>query len=268
MGLCRDKSVNYLADLGLNTILHPQQGIAPLALLGEAGGQRALIGTLDQLVSDPTDMPQITSAIAGNINGQRSSKLPVELGLNVLGNIIGAMGGNLGINAAYEDAKQVEFQFSSVTRDRANVIGIGDFLESAEIRWHHPILELYLFGEGNLYVLTEVIRSKELSVIAYRNRKTSLALEVPVVQEIVGGNVKVGVEDESKTAISYKGDVELAFGFVAIELSAGENHEGELDLVLRPSKPGSITLSASAPQVDPKLFDGPLLNLPIRELAA
>lgn len=269
MGLCVDKSVNYLANLGLNTILHPQAGIAPLALLGEADGQRALIGTLDQLVehgSAPT--PAITSSVAGNINGQRSSKLPVELGVTLLGNIIGAMGGgNLGINAAYSRARRVEFAFTGVTRDRANVIQIGDYLDAAEIRWHHPILERYLFGKGNLYVLTEVVRSKELSVTAYDEHKASLALEVPVIQQIVGGKVSVGSEGSGETGISYKGERELAFGFVAIELSASDNHNGELHLVFRPTKPGGVTLSLSAPAADPKLFEGPLRELPIMELA-
>lgn len=266
MGLCRDKSVNYLANLGLNTILHPEQNIRPLALLGEANGQRALIGTLDQLVLDPGGLPTVSSGIAGNINGERSSKLPVELGLNVLGNVIGAMGGNLGINAAYERARRVTFEFSDVTRDRANVIAIGDFLQRAQIRWDHPILKLYLFGDGNLYVLTEVVRSKALSVIAFDEHKASLALDVPVIQEIVGGKVKVGSEGSARTTISYKGDVELAFGFVAIELSAGENEEGELDLVLRPTKPGNVALSASAPTADPVLFDGPLERLPFKDV--
>lgn len=268
MGMCRDKSVNHLANLGLNTILHPEQGIAPLALLGEADGQRALIGTLDQVVTDPGELPTVTSAIAGNINGERSSRLPVELGLDVLGNLIGAMGGNLGINAAYARARRVEFQFANVHRDRANVIGIGDFLQHAQIRWDHPILRRYLFDDGNLYILTEIVRSKEVSMTAFDERKASLELEVPVIQQIVGGKVKVGTEGSSRTTISYQGEVDLAFGFVAIELSAGENQDGELDLVLRPTKAGSIAMSASVPTADPKLFDTPLQRLPVKALPA
>lgn len=269
MGLCVDRSFNYLQQLGLNTILQPREGIAPLALLGEADGQRALIGTLDQLVEPTTaQMPSVVSGVAANINGQRSSKLPVELGLDLLGGIISAMGGNLGIGTVYERARRIEFSFAGVTRDRANVIAIGDFLSKAEVRWSHPILKRYLFGDGNLYVLTEVVQAPQINVSAYDAHKAAISLDVPVIQQIVGGSVSVGTEASGSSTVSYKGDQSLAFGFVAIELSAGDSdHDGELDLVFRPIKPGGIALSTGVPAVKPKLFEGPIVQLERTDLA-
>ena len=263
MGLCVDRPVNYLRNLGLNTILQPRDGIAPLALLGEANGQRALIGTLDQLIEpNSAPLPTVVSSVAANINGERSSKLPVEIGLNILGGIISAMGGNLGIDAAYSNAKRLEFSFADVTRDRANVIQIGDFLSEGKVRWNHPILSRYLFGDGNLYVLTEVVRSPQISVTAFDEHKASLGLDITVIKGIVGGKVGVAAEGSGNTAVSYKGDTSLAFGFVAIELSAGDsNHDGELDLVFRPVKVGDVALSLASPAVERKLFDGPLTEL-------
>ncbi|WP_333837454.1 hypothetical protein [Novosphingobium sp.] len=49
MGICSDRSVNYLKSLNLNVILHPLEDLAPLALLGEYGDARGIIGTLSQL---------------------------------------------------------------------------------------------------------------------------------------------------------------------------------------------------------------------------
>lgn len=263
MGICADRSVNHLQQLGLNTILQPREDVAPLMLLGEANGQRALIGTLDQLItSSPSGLPAITAGPAANISGQRSSKLPVELGLSLLGGIIGAMGGNLGVNAAYSHARRVEFAFADVTRERANVIAIGDYLADAEVRWTHPILATYLFGRGNLYVLTEVVRSPKLNVTAFDERKASIAVDVPVIQQAVGAKVSVGGEGSATHTVSYTGERPLAFGFVAIELSAGDsNQDSELDLVFRPVKPGGIALSVGAPAVAPVLFEGPLASL-------
>lgn len=263
MGLCTDRSVNHLKSLGLNTILQPREGITPLALLGEFKGERGIIGTLDQLVErSAAPLPSVTSNVAANINGQRSSKLPVEIGLNLLGNVIGAMGGNLGITAAYSRARKVEFSYADVTRDRANVIQIGDYLMESPVRWSHPILRKYLFGEGRLLVLTEVVKSRSLGVTAFDEHKASLGLDIPVIQKIVGGKVSVGSEGSGTSTVTYKGDRDLAFGFVAIELSAGDsNDDGELDLVFRPAKTGSIALSMGAPSVTPTLFEGPLRSL-------
>ncbi len=262
MGICTDRSVNYLKSLNLNTILQPQEDLAPLQLLGEYGGARAIIGTLSQLVDGGGALPQITSGIAANINGQRSSKLPISLGINILGNIIGAMGGNLGINASYEIAKKIEFSFSDVTRLRANTISIGDYLEAAEIRWEHPVLKKFLFGSGKLYVITEIVTSRKIGVTAFQSNNTAVKLEVPVIQAAIGGSVSVGAEAQSTTTIMYEGPKELAFGFTAIELSAGERgDDGEIDLVFRPVKAGDVSFSVLGGGFTPAAFEGALQGL-------
>ena len=262
MGICTDRSVNYLKSLNLNTILQPQEDIAPLHLLGEYGGARGIIGTLSQLVDGGGALPAITSGAAANINGQRSSKLPISLGLNILGNIIGAMGGNIGVTASYEKVKKVDFSFSNVMRRRANTISIGDFLESAEIRWDHIILKKYLFGSGKLYVLTEVVTSKKIGVTAYQANNAVLKLEVPVIQAAVGGSVTVGSEAQSTATVTYEGDKDLAFGFAAIELSAGERgDDGEIDLVFRPVNAGDVSFSVLGGGFVPATFDGALADL-------
>ncbi|MBO9579677.1 MAG: hypothetical protein J7498_02155 [Sphingobium sp.] len=250
MGICSDRSVNYLKSLNLNVILHPQEDLAPLALLGEYGGARGIIGTLGQLTEAQNgDLPQITSGTAANINGQKSSKLPIKLGLDILGNIIGAMGGNLGVTAAYEHASKVEFTYSGVTRYRANTIQIGDYLAASKVRWDHPILKKYLFGKGKLYVLTEIVTSKKLGVTAYNHDNSTLSLEVPVIKELVGGSLSVGHEGETTTIVTYEGDKELAFGFVAIELSGGDRgDDGDFDLMFRPVNPGAISFGVGAGQ--------------------
>lgn len=263
MGICIDRSVNYLKTLNLNTILQPQENLRPLALLGEYGGARGIIGSLDQLVEATTaPLPEIESGVAANINGQRTSKLPISLGINILGNIIGAMGGNLGVTAAYEASRKIEFSFADVTRHRANIISIGDYLQASDIRWDHVILRKYLFGSGKLYVLTEIVTSSKFGVTAYRKDNSSIAVQVPVIQQAVGGNVSVGSESESTTTVQYDGGKQLAFGFAAIELAAGEmGDDGELDLVFRPTKAGSVSFSIAAPTAVYADFEGALTDL-------
>ena len=262
MGVCTDRSVNYLKTLNLNTILQPQEDLAPLLLLGEYRGARAIIGTLSQLVDGGGALPEVTSGAAANINGQRSSKLPISLGLNILGNIIGAMGGNLGVNASYDAARKVEFSFADVTRRRANTIAIGDYLEAAEIRWAHPVLKKFLFGSGRLFVLTEVVSSRKIGVTAFRSDNAAIKVEVPVIQAAVGGTVSVGTDSQSNTTVTYEGPTDLAFGFVAIELAAGERgDDGEIDLVFRPVKAGDASFSIMGGALATASFEGALPGL-------
>lgn len=262
MGMCTDRSVNYLKSLNLNTILQPQEDIAPLQLLGEYKGARAIIGTLSQLVDGGGTLPEVTSGVAGNINGQRSSKLPISLGINILGNIIGAMGGNLGVSASYENAKKIEFAFSDVTRRRANTISIGDYLEAAEIRWEHPVLKKFLFGSGRLFVLTEIVSSRKIGVTAFQSNNMAVKLDVPIIQAAVGGSVSVGSETQSTTTITYEGAKDLAFGFAAIELAAGERgDDGEIDLVFRPVNAGDVSFSVMGGGFVSASFEGALQGL-------
>jgi len=247
MGVCNDRAVNYLKTLNLNTILHPEENIAPLALIGEFRGAHGIIGTLDQLVENSSaPLPAVTSGAAANISGQRTSKLPISFGLNVLGSIIGALGGNLGVKAAYEDTRRLEFTFLNVQRDRANLIAIGDYVQAGDVRWEHIILQKYLFGRGNLYVVTEVAKSDEIGVTAFRGLNASVSLDVPTIQQMVGGNVSVGVESQASHTLTYKGQKHLGFGFAAIELAAGEraDDDGDLGLVFRPVRAGTVAMAA------------------------
>lgn len=182
MGLCSDRSVNYLKSLNLNTVRHPEENVAPLDLIGEYRGARAIIGTLDQLVDNATaPLPDVRTGAAANVSGQRTSKLPISVGLDILGNILAALGGNLGIKAAYDGSRKMEFTFLNVERDRANQIAIGDYVGSGDVRWDHIILQKYLFGAGNLYVITEVVKSKEIGVTAFKSDNSSVSLDIPTI---------------------------------------------------------------------------------------
>ena len=257
MGICSDRAVNYLKTHNLNTVRHPEENIAPLDLIGEFRGARGIIGTLDQLVDGATaNMPRVRSGAASEISGQRTSKMPINIGLNILGSILGPLGGNLGVKAAYDNSRKMEFAFLNVERERANQIGIGDYIESGDVRWEHLILEKYLFGRGNLYVITEVVKSDKIGVTAFKRDNASVSLDIPEVQQMVGGDVSVGLESEVTNTLSYKGNKKLVFGFAAIELSAGERGDsGDLNLVFRPVTAGAVSMSADGSGSPPKPMD-------------
>ena len=231
----------------------------------------SIIGTLDQLVQNATaDLPSVETGDAATINGARSSKLPVSLGLDVMGGIIQAMGGNLGVKASYENAKKVQFAYSGVSLLRANIIKIGDYLQSGDVLWDHLILKKYLFGKGKLYVLTEVATSNEFGVEAFRSDNTSIDVSVPTIAQAVGGKVSVGYDGQSTSAVKYKGDKQLAFGFAAVEFSAIHNDQDDLALNFEPVKAGdaSFGLSDQDPVVAYLREHGPLDTLKHADAAA
>lgn len=247
MGVCKDQSVKHLAKFGYNVIMHPREGVAPLMLIGERNGARDLIGTLDQIVTGATSLlPKIVAgADAASISGKKTDKLDLTLGIDILGAVIGALGGNkIGVTAGFNHVGTLEFTYAGVTSDGINVTAVGDYLASGTPRFDHPILTQYLEDPGNLYVITEVVHSNKLGVTAYAKNGVGVSVDVPVISNAVGGKVKVSSEAENAGKVNFEGDKRLAFGFKAFEISTVKV-AGARQLRVAPIKLGAIVFRAA-----------------------
>jgi hypothetical protein len=242
MGICSDPATTYLKKLGYNVVRHPQEGIGPLQLIGRQGGVTSYLGSLDRLVVRSTaPTPEIEGdLVATDINGQSSSKLKVSVAANILGSVIGALGGgNLGIDASYTNARTVEFHFSDVLKDRVAPLEVGNYLRDAEVDSGNVVLAEYVLGNGRLYLIVDGIKTKKLTVKYERSDGVAAKVDVPLIQQIVGAKVSVSAESASSGAITYEGSKYLTFGFRCLEVGV---LDGELSLVS--SKPGPVVLGA------------------------
>src|SRR4051794_18765124 len=108
---CKDKSITFLKSFGYNVIRLPKADISPLQIFVSKKGTLQPLGELSSvLVSNAdTKIPVIKKDVTvSTFNGQKTSNLSVGIALNILGNIIGAMGGSkLGLDAAYKNAKTI-----------------------------------------------------------------------------------------------------------------------------------------------------------------
>lgn len=241
MGICVDSSTKYLKKLGYNVVRLPREGISPLQLIGVQNDQTLALGTLRQLVaSSAQPLPEIQKdeKVTG-IEGQRSSDLSAAIGLNVLGGIIGAMGGNLGVDVSYKSAKTITFQYASVLGDSISPLDAGNYLRDAEVDAKNKILEQYVLGKGRLYLIVRTIKSTKFHVEAKDSSGGGVRLDVPLVQQIVGGNVEVKAESNESTAVTYEGKVPLVFGFQCLDVGV---RDGVLSLENTPA--GSNAMGA------------------------
>jgi hypothetical protein len=231
MGSCSDSGVSFLKELGYNVVRVPREGIEPLLLIGRQGGTVAQLGTLDKLTKHAPDqaLPKITRDLAAtDLSGQRTDRLKAGIGLNILGSLIGALGGKLGVNAAFSSAKSLQFRFDDVLTDTVQPFDIGNYLRDADIDQGNPVLDQYLMGNGRLYVITETIKSDKLSVNVETKSEHGGGLELPVIQQAVGGDVSVETGKEGKSNLTFKGKAHLTFGFKAFEIGVAN---GEITLM-------------------------------------
>lgn len=242
MGICADQSTTYLKRLGYNVVRHPQEGIRPLGLIGMQAGTNNYLGSLTRLITNaPGALPPIELNLeATDVNGQRSSQLQLGIGANILGSVIGAMGGNLGVDTSYTNAHTLEFQFSGVLKDRATPLDVGNYLRDGEVDAGNPVLREYILGNGRLFLIMETIKAKKLSVIYQRRFGASAKVEVPVIDRLIGSNVSVQGGGGSGSTITYEGQNYLTFGFRCFEVGV---EGGELRIMA--SSPGAVPLAAT-----------------------
>lgn len=256
MGLCSDQATTFLKRLGYNVVRLPREGIQPLHLLGRQGGTVEYLGSLEKLITQPPgDLPVITrDKAASNINGQKTDNLSLSIGINILRGVLSQLGADAGIDAQYQQARKLRFEFSNVLEDSVEPLAVGEFLKKAEVNANNPVLQQYVLGNGRLYVITQVIKSKEFTVTAEKSGGGGVQLDVPVLQSALGGKLAVEATAGQEGRVTYKGDKQLVFGFKCFEVGV---KGGEITLFT--SKPGAIAMAldskGGAAASDPTILD-------------
>lgn len=215
-----DPFVNALKSFGYNIVRLPKADIQPLLLLSKNGDNLDRLGAVTKLLTpgEAISAPKVsTDTPAANINGSRTGNMKIGIGLSILGNVIGAMGGTLGVEAQYQQAKSAVFEFQSVLQDQVDIIELDQYLGDADIN-PASVFVSQLLDADKLYVVTATIKSTKFTFEAKRSDGTDVKVDIPVIQQIVGGNVKVGNESDVASKITYEGKIPLIFGFQAVQL--------------------------------------------------
>jgi hypothetical protein len=240
MGICTDQSTTYLKRLGYNVIRHPQEDISPLDMIGRQNRTTVWLGPISRLITNPRSLPPIQRDIAAaDVNGQRSSTLKLGLGANVLGAVLGAMGGSLGLNTSYTNARTMTFVFHNVLSDRVVPFELGTFLKEADVDAQNLVVGEYVFGNGELFCITDTIKCNQVSVKYERKSGVDAKVDVPAIHGLVGGNVSTAQSADSAATITFSGDKQLIFGFRCFSVGV---LDGDLRLTTSPA--GAVPLAA------------------------
>ena len=109
------------------------------------------------------------------------------------------------------------FEYADVLSDSIEIAALDQFLTDADV---NPLSQSVgqLLEADDIYVITSVIKSKKISVTAKRKDQSSVAVSVPAIKGIVGGNVNVSGNSDSTSEVTFEGEVPLVFGFQAVRL--------------------------------------------------
>jgi hypothetical protein len=260
MGACSDKSTKFLASKGYSVVRHPSVDYKPLMLLGRQNKEVLLLGPLNLLITNPPGPLPGTAADqpAADLNGNTSDKLGIGVGLNILSNIIGAMGGNLSASVNFTKAKKMEFTYRDVVTDSVVPLNVGNYLKDAEVDAANLVLREYVLGNGELFLITKVAKSNVFTVKFQSSSGTAIGVDVPVIKAVAGGNVKVDVGGESNSEVSFQGNTRLSFAFQCFQVGVLDGN-----LALTSVKAGAIAAAvpASGDAAAEPLIQGQLLDV-------
>jgi hypothetical protein len=206
-----DQSITYLKTFGYSVFRVPRHGAQPLQLLHRDGKDLTRLGGIADLVdTGAVAVPDIhrDDRPGVNIEGVESSKVNASIGLNILGGFIGALGGgNLGLQAGFNRARTVTFAYAAVTEDSIDVLALERFVKGGRISEHVP--------SGTI---DKLIDDEVIVVSAQGDAGQSVQVDVPVIQQAVGGSVTVGTEASISSRVTFEGSTAIPFAFQAVQL--------------------------------------------------
>jgi len=226
MGVCKDPRLTYLNDLGYNVVRLPRQGIVPLGVIGRDRKSKLWLGRLDQIWTSEEAPPVAGGPMAvGGLSGQRTSDIKISFGLDILASVLGGMLGATppSLNAAYKNAKSLQFKFGEVRSVGIDPFAIGNFLGKGDLK-PNPVVSHYFTGgdDTSAMVVSEVLESKSISVVAKRDDATDVSVNVAEIKAVVGAKVGVNAANQASTEIVYDGSEFLAFGYKAFGIGMAD----------------------------------------------
>lgn len=218
--MCKDPALTYLNGLGYNVVRFPRADLQPLDVLGRQHGVITRLGRIIDLgMHGALALPTIRMGLrAPDIEAQRSSQMDASAGVAVMAPYLRALGGNGGASAQFRRAKSLQLVFTDVLLDEASPADIGSYLELCHIDPHHPLWRPYTQGEGELYIVTETLRSSKLAVSAQVDRQAGATLDASALQAAVGAKVAVRGEAHDGSLIHFDGGDPVVFGFKCLGL--------------------------------------------------
>ena len=246
-----DQAINFLQDLGYSVVSLPKADLQPGQTLLRAGKKELTrLGDLSTIVtSGASPFPPVsTNNVAPTgVSGKQTSSIDIGIGVNILGTILKALSGTtLGVDAAFQNTKSVTFAYQNVLEDHITLDQLDQYLSSSAFKLNQNMVRAELI-QNNVFVLVSTIKSATIAVTAQAANGESGDLNVPVIQGIAGGSLKVNLSQAAQGQVTFSGPNPVVFGFKAVQIFADKNANYT---VMKPLADGSVAIKGIAPLTD------------------
>lgn len=191
-------------------------------VLGREGGGLERLGPLPAFVESTADLPVVRGpAAVSNLDGRRTEKLDLSIGLKLLMDFLSGMATVAGLpslKAQFARVRSVQFTFTNVQSHAVDQVAVGSFLAAGRLR-DNPINDTYFLNEDSEeFVIFEVLKTDTLTLMARDEKSVSVGLDIPALQSAVGVAVEVRQGASGEAAVSFRGPQFVTFGFKCFRL--------------------------------------------------
>ena len=243
-----DPSIAFLRSHGFSVFRFPRASAQPLELMHRNGKDLTRLGMVsDLMTAGAAATPDVRrDASPGiDIEGKETSKVNVAIGLSILGSFVGALGGGkLGLDHAFNKARTVTFQYAGVMEDAIDVLALEKFVTAGRISPHIPAGTLEKLLDDEVYVITSVLKTSKILVSAQGDSGATVKVDVPLIRQVVGGNLNVDTSGAQESRIAFEGAVPVAFAFQAVQLVFDDSGQFLTTQQLPAGEAAARTLSA------------------------
>jgi hypothetical protein len=244
----KDPSVTFLNKFGYNVVKLPRVGIEPLDVIG-IDTTTQWLGPLNSVWKSSIAVPVPNAPrLAGPVNGQKTDRLDLGFGLQILSNALAAFGAAApSLDLAYKQARSVQFSYTNVTSTVVSPLEAGNYLSAGTLNTSNPVVEHYFMQpDSQAFLIVDVLKSNSITVTALDEHGVEVGVDVPAIEGIVGASVKVKPGGTSSGTITYTGQEPVTFGFAVDEIMF-ENGKWSL----AGAAPSGALAFAAAPQGAP-----------------
>lgn len=244
-----DESITFLKDRGYCVLRVPRADARPLQTLLRADKKDLVrlgeLGTISTPGSNPLPSLSIDNEAPVEISGKESSSTKVEVGLEILGGIIKALGGNaLGINAGFDRAKAMTFKFENVLEDHIDLDKLDQYLSTSGFAAAGNAVTKSL-KDNAVFVVTSTLKTNKFTVNAKSDSGVKVGLDVPVISGAASGSLKVETSRATEGTVSYEGKTPVVFGFQAVQIFTEDKGGRLVFSAMDPLKAGAAAARAA-----------------------
>jgi len=156
-----------------------------------------------------------------DVVGKGNSSEKIGLTLSVINTILTALGGKAGLSLADTGAATVNYTYTDVHADTVDIVKLDGWLDQADLG-HAPARVSDLLVAEKVYVVVSALKASGMTVSLLDSANRSVDLDVPTIQNIVGGGITVDATSGRSNTVTFHGTQNLTVAVKAAQLKVDQ----------------------------------------------